>query len=69
MEKEDTQVFIPEDEFLNLLIKVREGDGKALTVAMALFEEDMWSYVEHIKMPKDDVMQTLRLELLVMLKK
>ncbi|SDK98077.1 hypothetical protein SAMN05428961_103457 [Paenibacillus sp. OK060] len=64
MEKEDSKNVISEADFIALVQLARTGDQGAFLKIVDFFEEDMLQLAKYIKMPKEDVMQSLRLGLL-----
>ncbi|KGP77465.1 MULTISPECIES: helix-turn-helix domain-containing protein [Paenibacillus] len=64
MEKEDIKLSIDEIEFMNLVQRSRKGDQAAFMAILDMFEEEMEQMAKYIRMPKEDVMQSLRLGLL-----
>lgn len=64
MEKEDIKLSIDEIEFMNLVQRSRKGDQVAFMAILDMFEEEMEQMAKYIRMPKEDVMQSLRLGLL-----
>lgn len=67
MEKEIVGTSIEEIEFMNLVEQFRNGDHSSFMTILDLFEEEMEQMARYIRMPKEDVMQSLRLGLLEML--
>ncbi|WP_427181889.1 helix-turn-helix domain-containing protein [Paenibacillus sp. TC-CSREp1] len=64
MEKEDLKEVVNEAKFLELVKKARAGDEEAFMEIVDIFECEMEQLAKYIKMPKEDVMQSLRLGLL-----
>ncbi|MEK4438984.1 hypothetical protein [Paenibacillus sp. FSL K6-2862] len=64
MEKEDFKDVISEADFIALVELAREGDQDAFLKIVDFFEEDMIQLAKYIKMPREDVMQSLKLGLL-----
>lgn len=64
MEKENIKLSIDEIEFMNLVQRSRKGDQAAFLAIIDMFEEEMEQMAKYIRMPKEDVMQSLRLGLL-----
>ncbi|GGH63734.1 hypothetical protein GCM10008014_41420 [Paenibacillus silvae] len=67
MEKKNIKNSIEEIEFMNLVEQFRNGDDSSFIAILGLFEEEMEQMAKYIRMPKEDVMQSLRLGLLEML--
>lgn len=64
MEKEDVKNVINETEFIGLVELARAGDQDAFMKIVDIFEDEMEQLAKYIKMPKEDVMQSLKLGLL-----
>lgn len=64
MEKEDIASSVDEIEFMRLVKLARSGDKEAFMAILNMFEEEMEQLAKYIRMPKEDVMQSLRLGLL-----
>ncbi|WCT55643.1 hypothetical protein PQ456_21260 [Paenibacillus kyungheensis] len=65
METEKLAVSISEDQFVNLLDLVQHHqDQSAMLELLDYYEEDMKHLSKYLRMPYEDAMQTLRIELL-----
>ncbi|NUU54791.1 hypothetical protein HP548_11950 [Paenibacillus taichungensis] len=64
MEKEDVKNVVNETEFIGLVELARSGDQDAFMKIVDIFEDEMEQLAKYIKMPKEDVMQSLKLGLL-----
>ncbi|SDM41897.1 hypothetical protein SAMN05428961_11713 [Paenibacillus sp. OK060] len=64
MEKKIVKIDISETDFVKLVQRSKEGDHEAFLQIVDLFEEEMIELAKYIKMPKEDVLQSLKLGLL-----
>ncbi|MBJ6360747.1 helix-turn-helix domain-containing protein [Paenibacillus sp. GCM10012307] len=69
METEDAQYTEPEDEFLELLSLAKKNDKNALLKLLHFFEEDMIRLCRFIRMPEEDALQTMTLEMIEVFKR
>lgn len=68
MEKKNSKVIITDTEFSHLLDEARNNNNHAVLKLLSLFEPDILKLSSFIKMPKEDVMQSLKLELISLFK-
>ncbi|GAK40236.1 hypothetical protein PUW24_09355 [Paenibacillus urinalis] len=68
MEKKIDPEHIPENEFLKLVAGVKHGDEDSMTRIIEMFEEDMRILSRYIPMPKEDALQSMKLELIELIK-
>ncbi|WP_246187896.1 hypothetical protein [Paenibacillus tengchongensis] len=70
MEKEDDRGIISEDEFLKLLSLVQEQNDETATLKLLdLYEQDIIRLSKYMRMPKEEAIQGMKVELLELLKK
>lgn len=68
MEKKISKLSLSESQFIELLEKVRQGDKNASLQIIYFFENDIIAMSRYIKMPKEDAIQSITLELLQLLR-
>ncbi|MFD1137284.1 hypothetical protein [Paenibacillus urinalis] len=68
MEKKIDPEHIPENEFLKLVAGVKQGDEDSMTRIIEMFEEDMRILSRYIPMPKEDALQSMKLELIELIR-
>ncbi|SFS70592.1 hypothetical protein [Paenibacillus sp. 453mf] len=68
MEKKIDPEHIPENEFLRLVAGVKQGDEGSMTRIIEMFEEDMRILSRYIPMPKEDALQSMKLELIELIR-
>ncbi|MCM3784678.1 hypothetical protein M3231_17070 [Neobacillus mesonae] len=68
MEKKIDSDHIAENEFLNLVAGVKKGDEASMKRVIEMFEEDMKILSKYIPMPKEDALQSMKLELIALIK-
>ncbi|MCM3129259.1 hypothetical protein ACFQ3J_19240 [Paenibacillus provencensis] len=68
MEKKIDPEHIPENEFLRLVAGVKQGDEDSMTRIIEMFEEDMRILSRYIPMPKEDALQSMKLELIELIR-
>ncbi|RXZ82530.1 hypothetical protein EBB07_10720 [Paenibacillaceae bacterium] len=66
MEEKNTSSNTTETEFLELLELARNNDHNAILSLLAIFEPDMHEHSRYIKMPKEDVLQSMKLAMIEM---
>lgn len=65
METEKLAIPVSEDQFVTLLHLIQhDHDQAAMLALLAYYEEDMKQLSKYLRMPYEDAMQTLRIELL-----
>lgn len=69
MEKKISDLSLSESEFVNLLHKSRQGDIEATSQILDFFRKDILNLSCYIRMPREDAIQSITLELLQLLKK
>lgn len=70
MEEENDTGIISENEFLNLLSLVQEKNDEIATLKLLdLFEQDIIRLSKFMRMPKEEAIQCMKVELLELLKK
>ncbi|MCY9529416.1 MULTISPECIES: hypothetical protein [Paenibacillus] len=70
METKDDSRIISEDYFLGLLSRMQNyNDKHATKELLGFFEKDMIRLSRFIKMPKEDAIQTMKLELIEVFKR
>ncbi|MBT2289683.1 hypothetical protein J7E73_11160 [Paenibacillus albidus] len=70
MEKENDTGIISENEFLNLLSLVQEENDELATLKLLdLFEQDIMRLSRFIRLPKEEAIQCMKVELIELLKK
>ncbi|MEF3355811.1 MULTISPECIES: helix-turn-helix domain-containing protein [unclassified Paenibacillus] len=67
MEETDTRGF-EEEGLAQLLVKARSGEDKAILKILEIYHPEMEKLSKTIRMPKEDAMQSLRLELIEFIK-
>ncbi|MCE5168319.1 helix-turn-helix domain-containing protein [Paenibacillus profundus] len=68
MEEKMSQVSLSEDEFVELLLLARQNNKEAITQLLYYFEKDIIYLSKFIKMPNEDAIQSIKLELLELIK-
>lgn len=68
MEKKNNSEPIGENEFLKLVHGVQQGDTAAMEELLAMFESDMRLLSRYIPMPKEDALQSMKLEFITLIK-
>ncbi|MEK5060770.1 hypothetical protein ACFSVM_14910 [Paenibacillus shunpengii] len=68
MEKKIDPEHIPENEFLRLVAGVKQGDEESMARIIEMFEEDMRLLSRYIPMPKEDALQSMKLELIELIR-
>jgi len=69
MEEKDNSRIISNEQFLSLLTRVQQNNDKeALEILISFFEDDILQLSKFIKWPMEDTMQSLKLELIEILK-
>lgn len=70
MEKENDSTIKSDEEFMSLLLRVQEqNDQQAATMLLDFFEQDMVRLSKFIRMPKEDAIQSMKVELFELFKK
>lgn len=68
MEKKIDSEHIPENEFLRLVAGVKRGDENSMARILEMFEEDMRILSRYIPMPKEDALQSMKLEFIELIR-
>ncbi|WP_338553631.1 hypothetical protein [Paenibacillus sp. KS-LC4] len=68
MEAENAKAAMSDDEFLRLLHLVQQNDEQATLALIHFFEPEMKRISRFIRMPQEDAMQSMIVELLALLK-
>ncbi|BFH18391.1 hypothetical protein M5X00_00665 [Paenibacillus alvei] len=68
MEEKMSQVSLSEDEFVGLLSLARQNNKEAIMKLFYYFEKDIIYLSKFIKMPNEDAIQSIKLELLQLIK-
>jgi hypothetical protein len=70
MEKENDSGIMSEDEFLSLLSLLQEQNDETATITLLNFyEEDMIRLIRFMRMPKEDALQSMKVELIELFKR
>ncbi|OKP82174.1 MULTISPECIES: hypothetical protein [Paenibacillus] len=70
MEEENDSGIKSEDEFLGLLERLQKDNDESATLALLkFFEKDMVRLTRVLRMPKEDAIQSMKVELLECLKR
>ncbi|WP_429847369.1 helix-turn-helix domain-containing protein [Brevibacillus panacihumi] len=69
MEKENKiSVTQKNPPFSTLLLNARSGDGASIIKIVEIFEPDIYNLARFIQLPQEDVIQTLKAELIQLIK-